>query len=83
DDEFDPLKLNVEYSPDGVEEAITIPQVPSAGDCGTDPGWYYDNPAAPTKITLCPMSCDPLQKTDGSEINVVVGCKVKVIPPPN
>jgi hypothetical protein len=42
-------------------------------------GWYYDikpNPpmAVPTKITLCPETCDPLKATEGSTLQVLIGC---------
>jgi hypothetical protein len=46
-------------------------------------GWYYDNPTAPTKIILCPNSCGPLQTNDGSELNVLLGCKTKPAMPPS
>jgi hypothetical protein len=37
--------------------------------------WYYDvnPPGTPTKITLCPQSCDPL-KTSGGSLKVIIGC---------
>ena len=68
---------------------VDIPNVVSVQGCAGGPmnptgiGWYYDNPAMPTKITLCPNSCGPLQVTDGSEVNVLLGCAPKTIPPPN
>jgi hypothetical protein len=48
----------------------------------TGKGWYYDIPAAPTKITLCANSCGPLQVTDGSEVNILLGCATVPVPPP-
>jgi hypothetical protein len=66
-----------------------IPYVVNVNGC-TNPttggiGWYYDfpPPATPTKITLCPNSCGPLQVADGSKVNVLLGCVPKIIPPPN
>jgi hypothetical protein len=42
--------------------------------CGATGGWYYDNPAAPTKVTLCPQTCGPLQMTANSKVQVLYGC---------
>ena len=46
----------------------TVPQNP------TD-GWSYDNPAAPTKVTLHGKSCDTLKGDPAAKIKIVVGCK--------
>jgi hypothetical protein len=41
-------------------------------------GWYYDvapsSTTAPTKIVLCPETCEPLKKTEGSTLQVLIGC---------
>jgi hypothetical protein len=42
--------------------------------CDGGGGWYYDNNAAPTIITLCPATCDPLLNTPGSSLQVLIGC---------
>lgn len=73
-EEFDPLKLNVEYSPDGVVPPETLPQVPSSADCSGDPGWYYDVPATPTKIILCPASCQAVQSNPSAVVTFAFGC---------
>jgi hypothetical protein len=86
----DPTKINVSTRigpPPGMfSDILNVGDAAGCSDPAKNPsgnGWYYDNPAAPSKITLCPSSCSPLQMTDGSEINVIIGCKVRVIPPPN
>jgi hypothetical protein len=69
---------------------VDIPNVVNAQGCAGNPqnqmgiGWYYDNPppGVPTKITLCPNSCGPLQIADGSEVGIMLGCVPKIIPPP-
>jgi hypothetical protein len=86
----DPKRINVSTrvgpSPNPFSDIF---KVDSAADCTdmarnpTGQGWYYDNPTTPTKITLCPNTCTPLQQADGSVINVVLGCVPRVIPPPN
>jgi len=48
--------------------------VGNAAGCTMQGGWYYDNAMAPTKITLCPQSCDPLKANAGSTLQVLIGC---------
>jgi hypothetical protein len=37
---------------------LLLPQVAGADSCdSTRGGWYYDDPAAPTQISLCSCSC--------------------------
>ena len=38
-------------------QAVWYPQATSATDCSAKGGWYYDNPTAPTVLTLCPCTC--------------------------
>jgi hypothetical protein len=72
--EFDPTKVNVNYYPGGNPPPQSLPQAASLADCGNDPGWYYDNPAAPTKILLCPASCNVIQLDDTAKVEFVFGC---------
>jgi len=72
--DFDPGQVNVEYA-DGEGGGFTIGYVESSQDCdGVDQGWYYDDPAAPEAIILCPQSCDAIQGVLGSGVRVVLGC---------
>ena len=59
---------------------MQVGKVANAAACGTAGGWFYDQPVPPanpppTKITLCPATCDPLVLTAGSHLDVLVGCK--------
>jgi hypothetical protein len=55
-------------------------KVDDASKCGatTDKAWYYDvtptDTTNPTKIVLCPETCDPLKATEGSQLQVLIGC---------
>lgn len=72
--DFDPDLVNVTFtSGDGMESAIG--GVANAAACGPDAGWYYDNPADPTLIILCPASCDTVQGDDDGKLEVVLGCE--------
>jgi hypothetical protein len=72
-------KVNIETRVGSNGMTQTIPPVADAAACGPMGGWYYDNPAAPTRITLCPATCGPLTMTSGSTMNVLIGCKT--VPP--
>jgi hypothetical protein len=50
------------------------PHVDGRLSCGSNGGWYYDDNAAPTRITLCQATCDPLRATPGSAVTLLVGC---------
>jgi hypothetical protein len=75
----DPTKVVVQYTPGG-KSAQKLTQVTDASKCGqvTD-GWYYDDNANPTKITLCPSMCTTVGADAGGKMEVLLGCKA---PPP-
>lgn len=74
--EVNPGEINVSFTPtSGASE--TIPQVSGAGDCAGE-GWYYDDPAMPTQIELCPASCEAVQGDAGASLDIVLGCKTVV-----
>jgi hypothetical protein len=72
-----PSQVNVLV--DGVSGEVLLPRVLAAGAC--DPsrgGWYYDDNTAPTRIFLCPASCELAQAEvtePGTGLNVLFGCE--------
>ncbi len=70
---LEPSRVNVAFTPTGGQRAA-LAQVAGAGSCMGGPGWYYDNPANPTKILLCPASCDYV-KHGQVRVEIVMGCK--------
>ncbi len=72
---FDPNKVNVKLTLNGASS--TLAQVANAGACGTKDGWYYDVPAAPTKILLCPTTCTAVQKDTKAKVELELGCSTK------
>jgi hypothetical protein len=69
---LDPDKVQVIFHPfDGVQQEI--PMASSPAGCSTaNGGWYFDNPMAPTKITLCGCSCANLGY---GSVAVKLGCR--------
>jgi len=67
---LDPSQVNVLYT-HGDGKQSSIPQ-DATGMCMS--GWQYDNPASPTKITLCGTDCDAVKADQGAKIDVLFGC---------
>ncbi|HVJ16596.1 MAG TPA: hypothetical protein VM686_14240 [Polyangiaceae bacterium] len=70
--------VNVQFSADGSTELLGY--VASADDCGvTQGGWYYDvDPAdgdAPTKILVCPSTCEAFQGAVDGQVEIALGCE--------
>lgn len=67
----DYTKLNVTYTPPGGTPQLLT----QTANCVDNPrGWQYDNPAAPTKITLCAGVCEEVLGSVSGQITVVLGC---------
>ncbi len=71
---IDPSQVAVKYLAGGVGPGVTLPQAASAQACGTNEGWYYDDPNAPTKIILCPATCATVQADPGANVKLDLGC---------
>lgn len=74
-EELDPNKVNVNYTPGAGGNKTTLPRVDSKAQCGSGSGWYYDDNMAPTKIILCPTSCQTVQADPAANVDVLFGCK--------
>lgn len=57
---------------------IAIERVESIEGCSGDGGWYFDDPAAPTNITLCETTCGNVKST-GRQLFYSIGCELDVI----
>ena len=69
-------EVNLEY--EGAECARTLfAAVPSAADCADEDGWYYDDPDSPSRIQLCPRSCDRVSGPGGN-LYYSVGCDTRI-----
>jgi hypothetical protein len=71
--QVDPTKINVNYTPAGGTR-MTLGRVPNASGCGTAPGWYYDNDLTPSRILLCPASCNTASVEVDATLEVQLGC---------
>lgn len=71
--ELNPDKVNVTFTPGGGVEK-TIGHVDDESQCGAASAWYYDDPQNPTRIILCPDTCEAVQGDDAATINIQLGC---------
>jgi hypothetical protein len=79
--ELDPNKINVEFV-DGSGASTIFGRVNSAADCAKVSGdaWYYDDPAKPTQVLVCPKTCTMIQGQAKAEIRIQFGCKTELAP---
>lgn len=77
--QVDPSKVNVRASTAGGSSSLVSQTFMSdPGNCDAAGGWYYDDPANPTKIKLCDSTCRELQR---GRIQIQYGCDTVVRPP--
>lgn len=73
-EDFDPDEVNVEFD-DGMGGTLEIGRVDTPAACaGVMNGWYYDVPATPTNIVLCPQTCDTIQGFASASVSIKFGC---------
>lgn len=78
--DIDPHNVNITYAPsDGPERGLLYAS--EVGTCdGKSGGWYYDDPASPSKINLCPATCNAVKADPKASIGVLLGCATQAIP---
>jgi hypothetical protein len=69
-----PALVNVQITVGQTGMPTDIGKVTDLAACGPPGGWYYDNNITPTQIVLCPQTCDPVQMTADSGVEVLYGC---------
>ncbi len=77
-----------QYDPDGADSTVafldlecgyhSVPQVEGASACAAAEGWYFDDPAAPSRIELCETTCGAV-KSSGRQLNYAIGCPLVVV----
>ncbi|MFO0592733.1 MAG: vWA domain-containing protein [Polyangiaceae bacterium] len=75
---FDPTKALITYTT-GAGAASNLPQVANAMSCAGD-GWYYDNAANPTSLTLCPTTCTNVKLDTNGKLELKIDCIKQYLP---
>ncbi len=68
----DPSTVTVSYSSIMSAEEV-LPQVADRTACAGD-GWHHDDNASPSRIILCPFTCNKMRNDEGSKVTFSVGC---------
>jgi len=64
--------VNVAFVSGGKEQVLSYSK-----DCTGGTGWRYDNRTAPTKIELCPATCEAARQDADGKLTLAMGCKTK------
>jgi hypothetical protein len=78
---LDYSRVNVSFTSNGTQELVGYAASPSACDPTTG-GWYYDNPANPTKLALCPATCNQATVSVSVAVDILLGCERVPVPTP-
>jgi hypothetical protein len=73
----DPRKINVTFTP-ASGDAQQWTKVDNEGDCDDNDGWYFDDPADPGSVVLCPTSCEAASSAPDAKLEVILGCESNV-----
>jgi hypothetical protein len=71
---IDYAQVEVIYQPSGGGPAQSYGQVADEPSCAGGDGFYYDNPASPTRVYLCPAACATVQADAGAQVTLSLGC---------
>jgi len=77
---FDPTKMNIQLFFSNFGHWRQQYQVGNAAACGLLEGWYFDNPAQPTRVGLCPASCRAIGPHEAPAISFQTGCPTEIRP---
>ena len=81
--QLDYSAVNVRYTDGAGKVSSVLYSGGNAASCTDKGGWYYDvDPAAggtPTKIEICPVSCNTLKADKKGQVNILLGCKTESI----
>jgi hypothetical protein len=69
---IDPALVNVDVVVDTMETRVG--RVGNSAACGALGGWYYDNALKPTRVVLCPASCEPFKSSPNAGVKLLLGC---------
>jgi hypothetical protein len=73
---IDSNRVGVRFTPNANPiAAFDIPMVPTRADCGPTGGYFFDDLATPTSVTLCEASCKKVNTSGEGSVSVVFGCR--------
>lgn len=75
---LDFLAVNVDLVDAGTSNPLYYVRTPD--QCDGEGGWYYDDQTgrSPTKILVCPSTCDRFQNAGEGAVQIKLGCETRV-----
>jgi hypothetical protein len=72
--DYDEVQVTYTAADTSVEE---VPRISDFSACSRNPngGWYYDDPASPAQIIVCPCTCS---RFAAGRVDVTLGCKPSI-----
>jgi len=74
---FEIGRVNVQYTASGAGAPQTIFHVPSLNECAAQGGWFYNDNANPTRLVVCPSSCNLFKDDANARLDVLFGCETQ------
>lgn len=74
--DVDYTKARIRFEPDNGGPVVRVPRRADYAACSGGQGWYFDNPAAPTKVILCDLTCDTITGGNSGTFRVEFACGV-------
>jgi hypothetical protein len=75
---FDVGKVNVQYTTASSPAPQTVFHVDAPALCPAAGGWYYDDNTKPTRVAVCPATCDTINADSSAKVDVLFGCATLV-----
>ena len=73
----DSTKINVGYTaaPGQAQDLLVFVGTSAMCTLAGDRGWYFDDPTAPKKVSLCPGTCSTVKASEAGRVDVIYGCQ--------
>ena len=62
----------------GAARSLELGRVPIAAECQVG-GWYFDSPAAPSRIVACDETCAAITASGATDVQILLGCETKLL----
>jgi len=72
----DTSMVSVFFTPAG-GASESLPLVQDEASCSSNTAWYFDDPLNPTRMLLCPATCDATKQS--AKLNIAFGCEPPTI----
>jgi hypothetical protein len=75
---FEVGKVNLQYATGVTPAPQTVLHVDAVSQCAAQGGWFYDDNNSPTRIAVCPATCDAIKNDPSAKVDILFGCATLV-----